>query len=108
LLYVGATSANENKLFYFFMYSHSFKNVVICRNIVKGGFAMFQKSLRNRLMGMFLAMILIPMIVVTIFVYISMSGMNDFSNNASKESLLTQQFKKKIGILMSSHFIQHA
>ena len=81
------------------MYSYLFKNVANCRNIVKGGFTMFQKSLRNRLMGMFLAMILIPMLIVTIFVYNSMSGMIDFSNNASKESL--QAINNEVGVNIS-------
>lgn len=60
---------------------------------------MFKNSLRNRLMGMFLAMILIPMIIVTFYVYNSMSGMIDSSNNASKESL--QNINSEVGVNIS-------
>ncbi len=60
---------------------------------------MFKKSLRTRLMGMFLAMILIPMIIVTFFVYNSMSSMIGFSNKASKDSL--QAINSEVGVNIS-------
>lgn len=60
---------------------------------------MFKKSLRSRLMGMFLAMILIPMIIVTFFVYNFMSSMIDFSNKASKDSL--QEINSEVGVNIS-------
>ena len=60
---------------------------------------MFKKSLRTRLMGMFLAMILIPMIIVTFFVYNSMSSMINFSNKTSKDSL--QAINSEVGVNIS-------